>query len=109
MGATSTIVDGDAGRREEASRQGPYEIGSINSDAHGICDVQHAAMCVAAMWVHEGCEFVCPLQGPKSPKNREKRVSESKNPHFPTTPEKGVPSQKIPIFLVVLCIEMGIF
>ena len=45
-----------------------------------------------------------PYSGRK-PQNREKRVSESKKP----TPEKGAPSQKLPFFLVVLCIEMGIF
>ena len=49
-----------------------------------------------------------PYRGQK-PQNREKRVSESKNPHFPPAPEKGVSSQKIPIFPVVPCTEMGIF
>ena len=38
---------------------------------------------------------VAPYRGQK-PRNREKRVSESKNPHFPPTPEKGVRVKKSP-------------
>ena len=49
-----------------------------------------------------------PLAGSKSPKSGKEGFGVKKHP-FPTTPEKGVPSPKIPIFLVVLCIEMGIF
>ena len=60
---------------------------------------------IFGIWVRNS---FAPYRG-QIPQNREKRVSESKKPPFPTTPEKGVLSQKIPIFLVVLCIEMGIF
>ena len=53
-----------------------------------------------------------PYRG-QNPQDREKRVSESKTPisHHPRKgcSEKGVPSPKIPIFLVVLCIETGTF
>ena len=38
------------------------------------------------------------LTGVKNPKNREKRVSESKHSHFSPTPEKGLSSQKNPHF-----------
>ena len=55
----------------------------------------------------QSCESVCPLQGSKSPKSRKEGFGVQKPP-FPTTPEKGALSQKIPIFLVVLCKEMAI-
>ena len=45
----------------------------------------------------------------QNPQNREKRVSESKNPHFPPTPEKGVSSQNIPIFYTEQHRENGDF
>ena len=49
-----------------------------------------------------------PLTGAKIPKIG-KRGFRGQKPPSPTTPEKGALSQKIPIFLVVLCVEMGIF
>ena len=45
----------------------------------------------------------------QNPQNREKRVSGSKNSHFPNAPEKGDLSQTNPIFLVEPCRKMGIF
>ena len=50
-----------------------------------------------------------PLTGAEIPKIGQRGFQSQKKPPLPPTPEKGVPSQKIPIFLVVLCIEMGIF
>ena len=41
----------------------------------------------------------------QNPQNREQRDSESRSPFPTTTPEKGGPSQKPPIFLVVPCLE----
>ena len=54
------------------------------------------------------CESVRPVQGSKTPKSG-KRVSESRNPHFPPPQKRVVSSQKIPIFHVVPCREMGMF
>ena len=44
----------------------------------------------------------------QNPQNRENWVPKSKKT-FPTTPVLGVPSQKVPIFPGVPCIEMGMF
>ena len=45
----------------------------------------------------------------QKPQNREKRVSESKNPHFLPTPEKLVSSPIIPFFVQGTTGKMGIF
>ena len=56
----------------------------------------------------QACERGGPLQGSKSPKLGKEGFGVKKLP-FPSAPEKGALSQKIPIFLVVPCKEMGIF
>ena len=60
------------------------------------------------MKILENCESVHPLQGSKSPKSGKEGFGVKKLP-FPSVPEMGALSQKIPIFLVEPCREMGIF
>ena len=55
----------------------------------------------------QSCERVGPAQGSKSPKSGKEGFSVKKHP-FPNALEKGTLSQKIPIFLVEPCGEMGI-
>ena len=63
-------------------------------------------------WGHVRFGFAkasAPYRG-QNRENREKRVSGSKNSHFPVSQkEMGALSQKTPIFLVEPCREMGIF
>ena len=54
------------------------------------------------------CERVGPVQGSKSPKSGKEGFGVQKLP-FPSASEKGDLSQKIPIFLVEPCRDMGIF
>ena len=54
------------------------------------------------------CERVGPVQGSKSPKSGKEGFGVKKLP-FPSASEKGDLSQKIPIFPVEPCREMGIF
>ena len=64
------------------------------------------------LWCTKNFESVRPLQGSKSPKSGKeglKRTFGVKTLPFPSVPEMGALSQKIPIFLVEPCREMGIF
>ena len=53
------------------------------------------------------CESIPPLQGSKSPKSGKEGFGVKKLP-FASAPQVGASSQKIPIFLVEPCREMGI-